>query len=121
MPFKSTPSLCKMLSNVITVSLAISCMVKAAPPGFPSSGNGLWYNSSGTIWSRHYLPVSNGFLAAMTPGGALQESTQLNIESLWAGGPSANSVRLIEILTQKASNLRSHTMAPTNCPASGKQ
>ncbi|KAJ6551471.1 glycoside hydrolase family 95 protein [Mycena capillaripes] len=61
--------------------------VRGAPPGFPASGNGLWYSAPGAIWSRDYLPVGNGFLAAMTPGGAAQEITQLNIESLWSGGP----------------------------------
>ncbi|KAL5483501.1 hypothetical protein ACEPAI_8733 [Sanghuangporus weigelae] len=60
--------------------------VKAAPSGFPSSGNGLWYKTPGSIWATHFLPVGNGFLAAMTPGGTVQESTQLNIESLWSGG-----------------------------------
>ncbi|KAJ7182665.1 glycoside hydrolase family 95 protein [Mycena crocata] len=59
----------------------------AAPPGFPASGNGLWYTAPGAIWSRDYLPVGNGYLAAMTPGGSVQEITQLNIESLWSGGP----------------------------------
>ncbi|KAF8551628.1 glycoside hydrolase family 95 protein [Imleria badia] len=59
----------------------------SAPPGFPSSGNGLWYTSPGTIWAQELLPVGNGYLAAMLPGGTSQESTQLNIESLWSGGP----------------------------------
>ncbi|KAJ7220491.1 glycoside hydrolase family 95 protein [Mycena pura] len=58
-----------------------------APPGFPASGNGLWYSTVGAFWSRNFLPVGNGYLAAMTPGGTAQEITQLNIESLWSGGP----------------------------------
>ncbi|KAJ6536950.1 Six-hairpin glycosidase-like protein [Mycena capillaripes] len=69
------------------LSLAFGLGVRGAPPGFPASGNGLWYSAPGAIWLRDYLPVGNGFLAAMTPGGAAQEITQLNIESLWAGGP----------------------------------
>lgn len=76
---------------VLSLSKAI-----AAPNGFPKSGNGLWYNSSGTIWSRHFLPVGNGFLAATTPGGSIQETTQLNIESLWSGGPFSDLVRIEE-------------------------
>ncbi|KDQ10794.1 glycoside hydrolase family 95 protein [Botryobasidium botryosum FD-172 SS1] len=59
----------------------------AVPVGFPISGNGLWYDSPGDTWAKTYLPVGNGFLGAMTPGGAFVESTQLNIESLWSGGP----------------------------------
>ncbi|KAF9219276.1 glycoside hydrolase family 95 protein [Gyrodon lividus] len=60
----------------------------SAPPGFPSSGNGLWYTTPGSVWAQELLPVGNGYLAAMLPGGTSQESTQLNIESLWSGGPS---------------------------------
>ncbi|EJD08446.1 glycoside hydrolase family 95 protein [Fomitiporia mediterranea MF3/22] len=61
-----------------------------APLGFPSSGNGLWYDTPGNIWARQFLPVGNGFLGAMISGGTTQESTQLNIESLWSGGPFAD-------------------------------
>ena len=32
---------------------------------------------------------------AMTPGGTSQEITQLNIESLWSGGPFQDSVSMI--------------------------
>ncbi|KAF7369037.1 Glycoside hydrolase family 95 protein [Mycena venus] len=66
---------------------ALASVAVGAPAGFPASGNGLWYSAPGLIWSRDYLPIGNGFLAAMTPGGAAQEIMQLNIESLWAGGP----------------------------------
>uniref|UniRef100_A0A0W0FSY2 Putative glycoside hydrolase family 95 protein n=1 Tax=Moniliophthora roreri TaxID=221103 RepID=A0A0W0FSY2_MONRR len=59
----------------------------AAPSGFPASGNGLWYNTPADVWSRTWLPVGNGYLAAMTSGGSNVELTQLNIESLWSGGP----------------------------------
>lgn len=37
----------------------------AAPSGFPETGNGLWYKTPGSIWTREYLPVGNGFLAGM--------------------------------------------------------
>ncbi|KAJ7472265.1 glycoside hydrolase family 95 protein [Mycena galericulata] len=70
-----------------TVLAALVSVAVAAPSGFPASGNGLWYTTPGAIWSLDFLPVGNGYLAAMTPGGAAQEITQLNIESLWAGGP----------------------------------
>ncbi|KAF9451559.1 glycoside hydrolase family 95 protein [Macrolepiota fuliginosa MF-IS2] len=65
-------------------------VVRSTPTGFPSSGNGLWYNKTGVIWSREWLPVGNGYLAATTPGGTTQETVQLNIESLWSGGPFAD-------------------------------
>ncbi|KAF8634070.1 hypothetical protein AX17_004332 [Amanita inopinata Kibby_2008] len=57
------------------------------PVHFPSSGNGLWYTTPGTVWSNEFLPVGNGYLGAMIPGGTVQETTQLNIETLWSGGP----------------------------------
>lgn len=78
------------LLAVYTVSSFSSS--RAAPAGFPSSGNGLWYTQPATVWSRQYLPIGNGYLAAMTPGGVQQESLQLNIESLWSGGPFADPV-----------------------------
>ncbi|GBE84301.1 glycoside hydrolase family 95 protein [Sparassis crispa] len=60
-----------------------------APPGFPASGNGLWYTAPGQSdsWSTQWLPVGNGYIAATTPGGTFQETMHLNIESLWSGGP----------------------------------
>ncbi|KAG6864486.1 hypothetical protein C0991_009194, partial [Blastosporella zonata] len=71
------------LAQLVTISIS-------APPGFPSSGNGLWFNSSGTVWAKEWLPIGNGYLAAMVPGGTSYEVTQLNIESLWSGGPSSD-------------------------------
>ena len=80
------------------LSTPLKAKAALTPNGFPSSGNGLWYTSAGAIWSRDYLPVGNGYLGAMTPGGTAQEITQLNIESLWSGGPMADpvSVELLE-------------------------
>uniref|UniRef100_D8QJY6 Glycoside hydrolase family 95 protein n=1 Tax=Schizophyllum commune (strain H4-8 / FGSC 9210) TaxID=578458 RepID=D8QJY6_SCHCM len=68
-------------------TLAATRIVFAAPNGFPASGNGLWYDTPGTNWGREYLPIGNGYIAAMTPGGTTLETTQLNLESLWSGGP----------------------------------
>ncbi|KAH8109494.1 glycoside hydrolase family 95 protein [Phellopilus nigrolimitatus] len=55
-------------SLLVACALGIPKLASAAPPGFPSSGNGLWYTEPGVIW----------------------KSTQLNIESLWSGGPFAD-------------------------------
>ncbi|KAL1751423.1 glycoside hydrolase family 95 protein [Schizophyllum commune] len=71
--------------------LAVARTVLAAPNGFPASGNGLWYDAPGTNWGREFLPIGNGYLAAMTPGGTTLESTQLNLESLWSAGPFEDS------------------------------
>ncbi|KAJ3542228.1 hypothetical protein NM688_g5996 [Phlebia brevispora] len=80
----------KMLGNSVLSAVSLAAPLAstvAAPASFPSSGNGLWYKTPGTIWAENWLPVGNGYLAAMTPGGTAQETTQLNIESLWTGGP----------------------------------
>ena len=86
----TSDTMARKISAILIAGGAAS--VLAAPPGFPASGNGLWYTEPGTIWSRHSLPIGNGFLGAMTPGGTQQEATQLNIESLWSGGPFADPV-----------------------------
>ncbi|KAG6886580.1 hypothetical protein C0995_006789, partial [Termitomyces sp. Mi166 len=72
----------RLLAFAQLVTLSIS-----TPPGFPLSGNGLWFNTSANVWAKEWLPVGNGYLAAMVPGGTTYEATQLNIESLWSGGP----------------------------------
>ncbi|KAF9053868.1 glycoside hydrolase family 95 protein [Hymenopellis radicata] len=76
----------RLFSRFVALLVPLS-VIRAAPPGFPESGNGLWYTTPGRVWSRDYLPVGNGHLAAMTGGGADVEILQLNIESLWSGGP----------------------------------
>ncbi|KAH7337881.1 glycoside hydrolase family 95 protein [Rhizoctonia solani] len=63
----------------------------AAPPGFPRNGNGLWYSEPAVNWSTQYLPIGNGYLAAMVNGNPTSDRIQLNIESLWSGGPFQNS------------------------------
>ncbi|KAK0199846.1 glycoside hydrolase family 95 protein [Desarmillaria ectypa] len=73
---------------VPTVTLGVG--VLSAPSGFPATGNGLWYTTTAGAWSKTWLPIGNGYLAAMVPGGTRMEVTQLNIESLWSGGPFAD-------------------------------
>jgi len=34
----------------------------SAPPGFPQSGNGLWYTQPGVSWYKDFLPIGNGYL-----------------------------------------------------------
>ncbi|KIJ60761.1 glycoside hydrolase family 95 protein [Hydnomerulius pinastri MD-312] len=82
----SIQMLFRRLYCLVTVATCVS-VTHSAPPGFPSSGNGLWYTAPGSVWAQELLPIGNGYLAAMLPGGTSQESTQLNIESLWSGGP----------------------------------
>ncbi|CAE6480275.1 unnamed protein product [Rhizoctonia solani] len=75
-----------------TLSILVSgTIVIAAPDGFPKTGNGLWYNEPGVKWTTQYLPIGNGYLGAMINGDPVSDRLQLNIESLWSGGPFANS------------------------------
>ncbi|OJA17722.1 hypothetical protein AZE42_04789 [Rhizopogon vesiculosus] len=85
LPYPVQVSLQRLLSilNVVTYDSSS----RFAPPTFPSSGNGLWYTTPGMIWAQDFLPIGNGYLGAMLPGGTSHEVTQLNIESLWSGGP----------------------------------
>lgn len=54
----------KMSSGLRRVALLCCFAVTlAAPPGFPASGNGLWYTTPGSVWSRESLPIGNGYLA----------------------------------------------------------
>ena len=87
-----------MVWKILSIVVAAIWGISATPEGFPASGNGLWYTEPGEIWSRDYLPIGNGYLAAMTPGGATQEILQLNIESLWSGGPFADPVRMQSVV-----------------------
>ncbi|ELU38068.1 glycoside hydrolase family 95 protein [Rhizoctonia solani AG-1 IA] len=66
--------------------LRLGTMVLAMPPGFPTSGNGLWYSEPAVNWSTQYLPIGNGYLAAAISGNPASDRIQLNIESLWSGG-----------------------------------
>jgi alpha-L-fucosidase 2 len=51
---------------VTRILLAVShlaFMRTSAPPGFPASGNGLWFTKSANAWAKEWLPVGNGYLA----------------------------------------------------------
>lgn len=131
---------------------APSGSANSPPQGFPKTGNGLWYMQPGGVWSKEWLPVGNGYLAgelcfllqettteilvfeAMLPGGTVQETTQLNIESLWAGGPFADPVcrprtTMMRVIlthghsrtTEETSNLLNKLQLRELCKASGRQ
>lgn len=55
----------EMLTPRVVAFAATLSTVVAAPPAFPSSGNGLWYKQPGRFddWASDWLPVGNGFLA----------------------------------------------------------
>lgn len=110
------PALCTLCQSVkmwatqmLYALFHIVTLTVSAPSGFPASGNGLWFTKPADPWASEWLPVGNGYLAgdhintcflflgaenwqAMVPGGTFSEVTQLNIESLWSGGPFAEPV-----------------------------
>lgn len=46
----------------------------------------LWYDHPAVAWTEA-LPLGNGRLGAMVFGGTSREHIQLNVDSLWSGGP----------------------------------
>jgi len=53
--------------------------------------------------SRVQILILN--FTAMLPGGTIQEVTQLNIESLWSGGPFQDPVRVAVCEPSRAWNV----------------
>ena len=53
----------RRIGEALALGSTLSAVV-AAPPGFPASGNGLWYTAPGSEvdWSEQWLPVGNGYL-----------------------------------------------------------
>lgn len=47
------------------------------------------------LWIDCFVVIDGWCYVAMVSGGTTREVTQLNIESLWVGGPFADPVRLI--------------------------
>ncbi|KAF8590641.1 glycoside hydrolase family 95 protein [Ramaria rubella] len=77
-----------LFSSIVFISVAPS--YGALPDSFPASGKALWFRTPAVVWSKEYLPIGNGFLAAMVQGETVHDETTLNIESLWSGGPFQN-------------------------------
>jgi alpha-L-fucosidase 2 len=51
-----------------------------------TSNQRLWYDRPAASWNEA-LPLGNGALGAMVFGRVAQERLQLNVDTLWAGGP----------------------------------
>lgn len=56
-------------------------------------------------WERYALPLGNGFLGAMTYGGVAEERVQLNLDSLWSGGPGSEGWRQDPVIEGAADQL----------------
>ncbi|KAI0691473.1 hypothetical protein BC835DRAFT_1528505, partial [Cytidiella melzeri] len=94
-----------MLRASLRMLLAVTSISSASgvPSAFPASGNGLWYTSTGVSWVQDWLPIGNGYLA----GGTSQETTQVNIESLWSGGPFQDKFCILPVTNWNDSDLAS--------------
>jgi alpha-L-fucosidase 2 len=88
----------------------------------PSNSNRLlWYQQPAKLWTEA-LPLGNGRLGAMIFGGVADERIQLNVDTLWDGGPmNADNPKALESLpeirrllfdkkSQEASDLADKTM-----------
>jgi alpha-L-fucosidase 2 len=66
----------------------------------------MWYRQPAQSW-MHALPLGNGRLGAMVFGGVRYERLQLNLDTLWTGGPTdANNPRALEHLPEVQRLLR---------------
>lgn len=60
----------------------------------------LWYRQPATDWLEA-LPLGNGTLGAMAWGGPAQERLDLNIDTLWSGGPRVAEVGDLSTVLQQ--------------------
>ena len=54
------------VGSAIALAYSTVSVVVAAPPGLPTSGNGIWFTEPGCgfdFWADDWLPVGNGYLA----------------------------------------------------------
>ena len=81
--------------SIVRVSIAIvlgicstldSGFAGPLPPELSDPNLRLWFRQPATQWTEA-LPVGNGRLGAMVFGGVNREHLQLNLDTLWAGGP----------------------------------
>ncbi|CAE6504983.1 unnamed protein product [Rhizoctonia solani] len=92
--FKTTAGLADLQIALISFAWGLwgsGVATVTAPFEFPASGNALWYSEPAVNWSTQYLPIGNGYLGAMVNGDPVSDRIQLNIESLWSGGPFSHS------------------------------
>jgi alpha-L-fucosidase 2 len=67
------------VTHILTL-LHLLTVVNSVPPEYPASGNGLWFNSSGIVWSRDWLPIGNGYLAGEFRPGSTVVCKELTLD-----------------------------------------
>ncbi len=64
LPVDMTVAIAPYILRVFALTLGfVVHTAKSAPPGFPASGNGLWYDKPGSNWVTELLPIGNGYIA----------------------------------------------------------
>jgi len=99
----------------IAASVLVLCVAFAASPGappacgqeIPSGPMSLWYKQpvptgkGGHVAWDHGMPIGNGRLGGMVFGQIANERIQLNVDTLWSGGPrDTNNPDALEALPQ---------------------
>jgi len=86
------------------------------PPGDPI----LWYRAPATEWNEA-LPLGNGRIGAMMFGGVTDDYFQLNLDTLWDGGPKdASNPNALKVLPEvrrllfEGKNLEASKLASAN-------
>ena len=82
------PSILRVsIAIVLTIFFTFNSGFAGSLPPEPSGTNlQLWFRQPAALWTEA-LPVGNGRLGAMVFGGVNREHLQLNLDTLWAGGP----------------------------------
>ena len=88
----------------LSLLTVISCAGRIDPGNVASEVKGdcssvLWYSNPAKDWNEA-LPVGNGRIGAMVYGNPVNETIQLNEESLWAGCPQDGNADAASVMPQ---------------------
>ena len=103
--------------SLFCLLVVFSCADNKQDQPAKNSNLKLWYDAPAANWNEA-LPLGNGRLGAMVFGNPVNENTQLNELTLWAGGPHRNDnpnakealAEIRELLFQKKYN-EAHRLA----------
>ncbi|MDO9634275.1 MAG: glycoside hydrolase family 95 protein [Paludibacter sp.] len=79
-----------MKKHLLPRSIVLLLCFRLITYGSTSSSLKTQYNSPATVWEREALPIGNGFIGAMLFGDVYTDVIQINVHSLWSGGPGKN-------------------------------
>ena len=79
----------KYLMISFSALLFWACNTERNPSSDDNNPMKLWYDAPAEVWEEA-LPIGNGRIGAMVYGHPLNETIQLNEETVWAGEPGNN-------------------------------